>query len=478
MKKLLRFTFSLYFVINILSLQLLYSAPLAGNGCSINVNVLSPTSVNATCIASAYLANTLVSCEIKYWKLSDPSTIITIPGEGGLNWISFTTTISDLTPNTNYVFQGVGYFSQGGSPVSSTTKSLKTPISCIFIDGSGYVTSVSHGNTDQPIGCFWLNAGEGVDNSNSLNSVSIKLNGIRTGASNFKLWESDDNAFGGHTQIGSTIAADPGDGGIINFNSFISLLTVPNKCYFITCDLESNATGSIQPLLINNSALTFTNVMLSNTITNAPLSSTATLLPVELASFTVLLVENRVTLNWQTATEINNYGFEIERDNRPGTIGNSAWEKIGFVNGSGNSNSTKQYSFEDDIKSILSHALATKITLQYRLKQIDNDGNYEYSDIVEVEVNNMPTEFSLYQNYPNPFNPSTTIKFALPVDSKVVLEVYNTLGEKVAELVNKNMAAGYHQVQLNGSGLASGVYIYRIRTGNGIIFTKKLMLLK
>ncbi len=209
------------------------------------------------------------------------------------------------------------------------------------------------------------------------------------------------------------------------------------------------------------------------TLTNGPVwvaGKTLGALPVELTSFNGVASAQKVNLNWQTATEVNNYGFEIERS----TVGTSRdlslqWEKIGFIEGSGNSNSPKEYSFTD--------GTAPSGTVQYRLKQIDTDGKFEYSDIVEVEVNNILTEFALFQNYPNPFNPNTTIKFALPLDSKVVLEVYTTLGERVAELVNKDMAAGYHLVQLNGSGLASGTYFYILKSGK-YMETKKMVLIR
>ncbi|NOX18389.1 MAG: T9SS type A sorting domain-containing protein [Chlorobi bacterium] len=206
---------------------------------------------------------------------------------------------------------------------------------------------------------------------------------------------------------------------------------------------------------------------------------TSTPLPVELTSFTAKPQNGGVLLNWQTATEVDNYGFEIERaiDNDPASSNNdyaeTSWEKIGFVQGHGNSNSTKSYSFADD------EPLSGKI--QYRLKQIDTDGSFEYSDVVEVAVN-APAKFELSQNYPNPFNPTTTIKFTLPSNSVVKLNVYNALGEKAAELVNKEMEAGYHKINFDASGLTSGVYFYvmQAETHNGASFTdaKKLVLMK
>ncbi|MBX2977280.1 MAG: T9SS type A sorting domain-containing protein, partial [Ignavibacteriaceae bacterium] len=181
-------------------------------------------------------------------------------------------------------------------------------------------------------------------------------------------------------------------------------------------------------------------------------------LPVELTSFAASVNKNKVVLNWQTATEVDNYGFEIERTphippfDKGGTEG--GWEKVGFVEGYGNSNSTKEYSFVDESVSGGKYS--------YRLKQIDNDGKYSYSSEVEVEIENIPTEYTLYQNYPNPFNPSTTIKFGLPKDSKVVLEVFNIIGEKVTTLINQEMSAGYHNIIFSANELSTGIYIYKI----------------
>ena len=189
-------------------------------------------------------------------------------------------------------------------------------------------------------------------------------------------------------------------------------------------------------------------------------------LPVELASFTAIVSKGNVELSWQTATEVNNYGFNVER-----RAENEEWTKIGFVKGNGNSNSPKGYTFIDDLNLNLNH------NLSYRLKQIDNDGTFEYSDIVDVAVNLQPLTFELHQNYPNPFNPSTVISYQLPINSSVNLKVYNLLGQEVATLVNEQKKPGNYEVSFNGSNLASGVYIYRLEAGT---FTalKKLMLVK
>jgi len=186
-------------------------------------------------------------------------------------------------------------------------------------------------------------------------------------------------------------------------------------------------------------------------------------LPVELISFTASVRSSLVELHWQTETEVDNYGFDIERS----TIDDS-WKKSGFVEGHGNRNSPKSYSFTD--KNPVGGSI-----FNYRLKQIDTDGEFNYSDIVEVEM--IPNEFILYQNYPNPFNPATTIKYALPFESKVKIVLYNSLGEQVAVILNRTMPAGYHNIKFYGSELTSGIYIYRIET-KGFIKSKKMMLIK
>lgn len=202
-------------------------------------------------------------------------------------------------------------------------------------------------------------------------------------------------------------------------------------------------------------------------------------LPVELTTFTARILNQKVSLNWQTATEVNNYGFEVERqmtndlmtndNNNHSSLVNSHWTKIGFVKGNGNSNSPKFYSFTDE-------TLQTSGKYLYKLKQIDNDGNFEYSKITEVNFN-MPISNSLDQNYPNPFNPSTTIKYTLSQSGFVSLKVYDIIGKEVKTLVNREELPGTYKVQFNGSELTSGVYFYRIKAGE-FVSTKKFTLLK
>lgn len=187
-------------------------------------------------------------------------------------------------------------------------------------------------------------------------------------------------------------------------------------------------------------------------------------IPVELTSFAATIQGNVVHLNWSTSTETNNKGFEIER-----SISISEFDRIGFVEGNGTTSETKYYSFVDE--NVLPGIY------QYRLKQIDYDGTFEYSNTIAVEII-LPAEFALYQNYPNPFNPSTMIEFSLSEDvNNVKLSIFNALGEKVAELVNTSLATGKYQYQWNAQNVAAGMYIYELRTDKFVSF-KQMVLVK
>lgn len=190
--------------------------------------------------------------------------------------------------------------------------------------------------------------------------------------------------------------------------------------------------------------------------------------PVELSGFTANSLGESVRLEWITATEKNNSGFEVQRSED-----NQSFEKIRFVDGHGTTTQRKEYSFVDN--SVQSG------TYYYRLKQIDLDGSHEYSDVVEVDME-VPQDFALDQNYPNPFNPGTTIKFALPVKSEVSIRLFNALGQEIRELVSRNYSAGTHELNLNASSLSSGIYFYSLKAagkdGTTFFKTRKMILMK
>src|SRR5574338_496522 len=199
------------------------------------------------------------------------------------------------------------------------------------------------------------------------------------------------------------------------------------------------------------------------------------IVPVELTSFTANGSNNNVTLNWVTATELNNSGFNIERSVIPNEVKNLNWPTIGFVNGNGTTSESHTYSFSDNNLSTGKYI--------YRLKQIDFDGRFTYSNEVEVDLG-VPQSFSLEQTYPNPFNPSTKIKYTIPnvalsgvEGSRVVLKVYDLLGNLVSTLVNEEKPAGNYEINFNASSLTSGIYFYTIQAGS-FTDTKKMTLLK
>ena len=196
---------------------------------------------------------------------------------------------------------------------------------------------------------------------------------------------------------------------------------------------------------------------------------TPNVVPVELTSFTGAFVGNDVQLKWATATELNNRGFEIQR-----SINGSDFATIAFVEGFGTTTEQKQYSFTDrNVTARVNHA--------YRLKQIDFDGTFDFSQVVNLGYT-LPVEFALEQNYPNPFNPTTNIIYSVPVKSNVTLDVYNLIGQKVVTLFEGEVEAGKHSSQFNASSMSSGMYFFKLtavgENGSQFSSSKKMTLLK
>ena len=206
----------------------------------------------------------------------------------------------------------------------------------------------------------------------------------------------------------------------------------------------------------------------------ASFTDSGNILPVEIISLSAQQQNNAIVLNWQTKTEVNNYGFEIERAASRQLSASSQgqsfgeWVKVGFVKGSGTSNSQKYYTYID--------SPAGGSSFKYRLKQVDLDGTYKFSDVVEASLEGI-TVYSLEQNFPNPFNPTTTIKYQIPQSGFVTLKIFDVLGREVKTLVSGNQVSGMYTVEFNASELPSGVYIYKLSSGN-FSEVKKLLLLK
>ncbi len=192
-------------------------------------------------------------------------------------------------------------------------------------------------------------------------------------------------------------------------------------------------------------------------------------LPVELVSFTAGISGKNVLLSWKTASEVNNYGFEIQRSRTASTEDNGInnWSSIGFVNGHGNSNAEKHYTFTDETPG--------SGIYYYRLKQIDTDGAFEYSNTVSVNLVTNPG-FSLNQNHPNPFNPATTITYSIDRTGEVSLIVYNALGKEVQRLASGIHSPGQYEAVFNGENLGSGIYFYTLSAGTKTAFGKMLLM--
>jgi hypothetical protein len=191
-------------------------------------------------------------------------------------------------------------------------------------------------------------------------------------------------------------------------------------------------------------------------------SLNAGVVPVELSSFNANVNGTDVNLTWSTATETNNSGFEVQRKS------GSDFVTIGFVRGNGTTTEVQNYSFTDSKLSVGNYS--------YRLKQVDFDGTFEYSNVINVDLT-APAVFALEQNYPNPFNPSTMISYSIPQSSFVTLKVYDIIGNEVATLVNETKSAGKYDIRFDASNLSNGVYLYSIKTDN-FTSTKKMILMK
>ncbi len=314
----------------------------------------------------------------------------------------------------------------------------------IFISSSSYNGTVKLYKTNEGGTPFWIfnNCGDAVT------AVSFNQEGNVLAAS---AWGAFDNStpdlFVFKTWEGST-----------------PIFTVNTAGSFFDCKISLNGTS----LLASGKAVHARAFGNGGLLYNISVDTSDTSVPVELTSFTAINNNGDVILKWSTATETNNKGFEIEKNNGNG------FEALTFVQGSGTSTQVHNYSFTDY------NVVPGKYT--YRLKQEDFDGSSNYSKIVEVTVGQHPDVFLLEQNYPNPFNPATQINFKLSSDSKVILKVFNILGQEVSLLLNETMAAGGHSVTFDASNLNSGVYFYRIEVNSieGTNFTsvKKMILSK
>jgi outer membrane protein assembly factor BamB len=246
-------------------------------------------------------------------------------------------------------------------------------------------------------------------------------------------------------------------------NGVIYATTGENNIYAFTLNLQPLWTDLISNTNTSGVAIGSNGLIAVAGSNKLKVYTPGIVVPVELTSFTATALGNSVLLKWSTSSELNNNGFEIQRQ-----FDESDFITIGFVKGNGTTTEVKNYSFSDESLPIGNYS--------YKLKQIDYNGAFVYSDIVEVDVN-APAEFALLQNYPNPFNPSTVISYSIPQNSFVTLKVYDIIGNEVATLVNQTQSAGKYDIKFDASSSSNGVYLYSIKTDN-FTSTKKMLLMK
>ena len=295
-------------------------------------------------------------------------------------------------------------------------------------------------------------------------------NSLRTGSTVPSGWTIDPLRYWGVNVIGTSASYDV----IYDYTGHPGIGDETGLNLLYRDNISDNSWEDLFAIL-NTSANTLTKTGLTGN--EIALASINDPLPVELSLFNAVKLKSGILLTWRTETEVSNYGFNVERRDflkTPGGGKYGNWKSLGFVEGNGNANSPNNYSFVDNNLTGEKH--------NYRLKQIDTDGKFAYSEIIEINLDS-PDELKLVQNYPNPFNPSTTISFSIPEAGQVKLTVFNILGEEVTTLINGFKEAGVYSINFDATGLNSGIYLYRIIVdtpdiAGKYVKSKKMMLIK
>jgi len=362
-----------------------------------------------------------------------------------------------VDPNKNvYItgrFEGTGDYDPGTGTANITSNGSYDTFIAKYNNSGDYTWAYGVGGSDKVYGYNILSDGTNVwisgnykGTSNFGTDQTINL----TSAGNYDIWFAKYEASNCNTQWAKSVGGSDIDQQ--QYGNSLALGSLHLTGYFNSTDADFDPNGGTTTLASAG----------SYDVVNAKYTEDGAL-PVELTTFSANVNGNNVNLSWETATEVNNYGFNIERKTET-----RGWNKVDFVEGHGNSNSVKHYSFTDNV------SLSGKYF--YRLKQIDINGTFEYSNIIEVNIG-VPNKFEVAQNYPNPFNPTTTISFSIPKKQSVKVIIYNSLGEIVQTLINKNLEAGIHTYNFDADNLGSGIYYYKVVAGNNIQI-RKMMLLK
>jgi len=395
----------------------------------------------------------------------------------GANWVTLTPGVAFAILSIDFIDSNTGYFStsaggvgittNGGTNWSVVTTGASTNMTSLyFIDANtGFVTSTA-GSVRKTTngGTNWISIPTG--GTQQLNSVYFfdENTGYVAGNTGAIFYTTNggmnwtQQSTGVTATINSIKFGDP-ERGVAIGNSGTILVTTNSGANWVN---QTSLSGTTQHL--RSVALTPNGGILVCGSFGTILSSIDQPLPVELASFTSSVSGQNVTLSWSTVMEENNKGFEIERRSS-----GEGWKKTGYAEGNGTSNQINNYSFTE-------RGMASG-NYNYRLKQIDYNGNYKYYDLSNEVIIGIPSKYSLSQNYPNPFNPVSVINFELPTSNYVSLNIYDINGRKVAGLVNEVKEAGYYSVQFDAKNLSSGMYFYKLTSGN-FSAVKKMVVVK
>ncbi|MBN1780787.1 choice-of-anchor D domain-containing protein [bacterium] len=355
-----------------------------------------------------------------------------------------------------------------GTPVFGVATASVT-----FTDGSAFLPDIIQGSPDQVLGRFHL---AGDFTGSSLTAVSVRLDGVRTGLSNLKLWSSPDAVFGSDTQLGTTVAGDPGNGASASFTGFSNQVTTGGVTYFLTGDVAAGATGIVRGIIVQNSSLTLDNGTLSGTIADAPLSSQDASLPVDLVCFSARCAGRTVILEWITESEVGNLGYILERQEQDADwIPIASYKTHDELKGQGNTSSRTAYSYSDT-------GAEPGKTYMYRLSDVRRDGGIAAHASLSFTMDALPEKTQMENAYPNPFNPSTFIGYHLAEDADVIIAVFDLRGRRIQILHDGHQPAGSYHVYWNGKNengarAATGTYFIRIQTEN-FMQVQKVLLMK
>jgi hypothetical protein len=332
-----------------------------------------------------------------------------------------------------------------------------------FTDGSGFMSHVEPGFADQVLGRFRLT---GDASGASLTASTIRVNGVRSGLSNLKLWSSADAAFsaGSDTQLGSAVGSDPGDGGSASFSGFSAPVGTGGTYFFLTADAAAGASGTVEGVIVQNSSLTLFAGTLSGSISNAPLSLRDVSLSVGLSSFSASQAGGAIVLRWVTESETDNAGFILERSEA-----DAAWIEIASFRtddalmGRGNRSDRTEYACIDE-------NVRPGIEYRYRLSDVNTRGAVTVHAPISIQPSAPPENTVMDKAFPNPFNPRTYIAYRLAENTAVSVDVFDLLGRRVRTLFDGRQAAGSYHVYWNGATetgaqTPGGVYFVCMRAG-------------